>query len=178
MKGILLAGISFIFFLGLSVLILRFYKGNKEFKVFFANFLLSSILYSTLSFSFSPDLGFLSLEWIEKASKVDFLYGLAILAMVFHGFWTFAYASNLGPSGDLMTELYERGEEGASETELLAIFLQEENDLDIILARRIPKLLKEGYIKEEGNGYRVLPRGLFYGRITHVLKRALNSEGG
>ena len=52
-----------------------------------------------------PDLGFLPASWRETAAAVDFSNGLLILALVFHGFWCFAYFACLSPSMGVMVEL-------------------------------------------------------------------------
>src|SRR4029453_4855284 len=175
MKGLALASLAFLLLVVGSAITLRFYRGNKEFKVFLGAFGAAFLGYAAAFPLTPPDLGVLPVGWLEAVPAVDFWNGLLMLALVFHGFWCFAYFACLSPSMGVMVELRARGERGISAEEALAMQGRGE-PVNLIFQRRLPKLVQGGYVREEGGAYRLLPRG---GRIPPprpFLKRLINSE--
>jgi len=57
MKGLVLAGLAFTLLMAGSVVALRFYTGNKEFKVFLGSFAAAVALYAGAFWLAAPDLG-------------------------------------------------------------------------------------------------------------------------
>ena len=106
---------------------------------------------------------------------VDFWNGLLVLALVFHGFWCFAYFACLSPSMGVMVELRARERGGISAEEALAMHGREQ-PVNLIFQRRLPKLVQGGYVREEGGAYRLLPRGGRIAALGAFLKRLINSE--
>ena len=175
MKGLVLAALAFLLLVVGSAIILRFYRGNKEFKVFLGAFV-TAVLGYAVAFPLTPsDLGLLPAGWLEPAPVVDFLNGLLMLALVFHGFWCFAYFACLSPSMGVMVELRARGERGISAEEALAMHGREQ-PVNLIFQRRLPKLVQGGYVREEDGAYRLLPRGGRIAALGGFLKRLINSE--
>ena len=175
MKGLALASLAFLLLVVGSAIALRFYRGNKEFKVFLGVFLAAVLGYAAAFSLTPPDLGVLPGEWLEAAAAVDFWNGLLILALVFHGFWCFAYFACLSPSMGVMVELRARGARGISAEEALAMH-DREQPVNLIFQRRLPKLVQGGYVREEGGAYRLLPRGGRIAALGAFLKRLINSE--
>jgi hypothetical protein len=175
MKGLLLAVVAFVLLVTGSVVALHLYRGNKEFKVFLGAFAAAVVGYAVAFRLTSPDLGFLRAAWLEPAAAVDFLNGLLVLALVFHGFWCFAYFACLSPSMGVMVALRARGGRGISAEEALAMQGREE-PVNLIFQRRLPKLVQGGYVREEGGTYRLLPRGSRIAALGAFLKRLINSE--
>ena len=174
MKGLILAALAFVLLVVGSGVALRLYRGNKEFKVFLAAFAAAVAGYA-LTYAVTPaDLGFLPPAWIEPAA-VEFWNGLLMLALVFHGFWCFAYFACLSPSMGVMVELRARGTRGISAEEALAM-QGDEQPVNLIFQRRLPKLVQGGYVREEGGAYRLLPRGGRIAALGAFLKRLINSE--
>jgi hypothetical protein len=175
MKGLVLASLAFLLLVAGSAVALRVYRGNKEFKVFLGVFAAAVAGYA-IAFPLTPhDLGFLPVAWLEPATAVDFWNGLLVLALVFHGFWCFAYFACLSPSMGVMVELRARGERGISVEEALAMQGREE-PVNLIFQRRLPKLVQGGYVREEGGAYWLLPRGGRIAALGAFLKRLINSE--
>ena len=175
MKGLLLASLAVLLLVVGSTITLRFYRGNKEFKIFLGAFMAAVLGYAA-AFPLTPsDLGVLPAGWLEPAPAVDFWNGLLMLALVFHGFWCFAYFACVSPSMGVMVELRTRGERGISEKEVLALHSREQ-PVNLIFQRRLPKLVQGGYVREEGGAYRLLPRGGRIAMLGIFLKRLINSE--
>src|ERR1700738_4796222 len=137
---------------------LRVYPGNKEFKIFLGAFAGSVVLYAAGFWLLPADLGFIPPVWQESSPAVDLGNGLLILVLVFHGYWCFAYFSCLSPSMSVMVELRQRGSEGMTGWEALATRGSGE-PVNLIFRRRLPKLLKGGYVTEEDGAYRLLHPG-------------------
>jgi hypothetical protein len=177
MKGLVLAGLAFTLLVAGSVVALRFYTGNKEFKVFLGSFAAAVALYAGAFWLAAPDLGFLPASWRETSPAVDFGNGLLILALVFHGYWCFCYFACLSPSMSVMVALRARGARGMSSAEALAIHGSDQ-PVNLIFQRRLPKLLRGGYVREEPGGYRLLARGGRVAAFGSFLKRLINAQVG
>src|SRR4030095_920168 len=162
MKGLALASLAFLLLVVGSAITLRFYRGNKEVKVFLGAFGAAVLGYAAAFPLTPPDLGVLPVGWLEAVPAVDFWNGLLMLALVFHGFWCFAYFACLSPSMGVMVELRARGHRGISVAEALAM-QGREKPVNLIFQRRLPKLIAGGYINQEGGAYRLLPPG---GRVA------------
>jgi hypothetical protein len=175
MKGLVLASLAFLLLVAGSAVALRLYRGNKEFKVFLGAFVAAAAGYVVAFPLTPPDLGFLPAGWLEPAAAVDFWNGLLVLALVFHGFWCFAYFACLSPSMGVMVELRARAARGISAEEALAMHGREQ-PVNLIFQRRLPKLVQGGYVREEGGAYRLLPRGGRIAALGAFLKRLINSE--
>lgn len=175
MKGLTLAGVALVLLVAGSAAILRFYAGNKEFKVFLGAFAAVVVFYTGAFWLLPPDLGFISARWQETAPAVDFWNGLLILALVFHGYWCFSYFACLSPSMSVMVALRLKGTHGMSAAEALAIHGSEQ-PVDLIFQRRLPKLLQGGYVREEADGYRLLARGGRVAALGSFLKRLINAQ--
>ena len=175
MKGLVLAGLAFALLVAGSAAALRLYRGNKEFKVFLGAFAAAVAGYA-IAFALTPDdLGVLPPAWLESVAWVDFGNGLLALALVFHGFWCFAYFACLSPSMGVMVELRARGGRGISEAEALAMQGREE-PVNLIFQRRLPKLIQGGYVVDEAGTYRLLPRGARVAALGAFLKWLINSD--
>jgi hypothetical protein len=177
MKGLVLAGLAFVLLVVGSAVALRFYTGNKEFKVFLGAFAGAVGLYAGAFWRSAPDLAFLPVGWRETSPAVDFGNGLLILSLVFHGYWCFCYFACLSPSMSVMVALRPRGAQGMSSAEALAIHGSEQ-PVDLIFQRRLPKLLQGGYVREESGGYRLLARGGRVAAFGSFLKRLINAQVG
>ena len=177
MKGLILAGLALVLLAVGSTIALRFYSGNKEFKVFLGAFAGAVAFYTGTFWRSTPDLGFLPGSWLEASPSVDFGNGLLILLVVFHGYWSFCYFACLSPSMSVMVALRQRGRQGMTSVEALAIHGSEE-PVDLILQRRLPKLLRGGYVREESGGYRLLARGGRVAALGSFLKRLINAQVG
>jgi hypothetical protein len=175
MKGLTLAAAAFLLLVIGSALALRVYRGNKEFKVFLGAFASAVLGYAAAFPLTPPDLGFLPAGWLEPAASVDFANGLLVLALVFHGFWCVAYFTGVSPSMGVMIELRERGERGISAEEALAMHSNQQS-MNLIFQRRLPKLVQGGYVRDEGGVYRLLPRGGRIAALGAFLKRLINSD--
>jgi hypothetical protein len=177
MRGLALAAGAFALLVVASAVILRVYPGDKEFKVFLGTFVGSAVLYAAGFWLLPADLGFIPPAWQESSPVVDLGNGLLILALVFHGYWCFAYFSCLSPSMSVMVALRRRGSEGMTESEALAIHGSDE-PVNLIFRRRLPKLLKGGYVGEEDGAYRLLARGGRVAALGSFLKRLINAQVG
>ena len=106
---------------------------------------------------------------------VDFVNGLIVLGTVFHGFWVFAYVACLGPTMSLLVEMSQRGRRGITTDEALAIFGKDEA-MNLILKRRLPKLINGGYLEQDNHVYRLLPRGVRIARISLFCKKIVGAS--
>src|SRR5258708_4633321 len=154
MKGLLLAGLASALLMLGTVIGLRFYHGGREFKVFIAAFAGAVGLYAGASWLLPPALGFIPASWQETSPVVDFGNGLLVLALVFHGFWTFCYFACVSPSMTVLVKLQLRGRDGMSADEAFAMQGSEE-PVNLIFQRRLPKLIRGGYVGDEAGAYRL-----------------------
>ena len=177
MRGLVLAASAFALLVLASAVVLRVYPGDKEFKVFLGAFVGSVVLYAGGFWLLPADLGFIPPAWQESSPAVDLGNGLLILVLVFHGYWCFAYFSCLSPSMSVMVALRQRGSGGMTESEALAIQGSDE-PVNLIFRRRLPKLLKGGYVSEEDGAYRLLARGERVASLGSFLKRLINAQVG
>lgn len=178
MKGLLLAVLSFVILVGVSMSLLRLYRGKKYFKVFLIAFAFAVGMYSYLHWVFSHDLGFLPQSFLEPHATLDFVNGLLVLALFFHSFWDVVYTTALtGFSGHLTVLLACKG--GLSRKEILSIY-GANDEIDRVLAWRLPNLLQGGYLEAQGSGFHLRPKGWAVARLTRLLKRMLTAceEGG
>ncbi|MFQ5912845.1 MAG: hypothetical protein ACE5JS_06660, partial [Nitrospinota bacterium] len=153
MKGLLLAAGAFLLLVALSVVLLRFYRGKKHYKVFLSAFALAVGFYIVLYRALPENLGFVPPGWLEPHRTLDFLNGLLILTLGFVGFWDSVYTTVLtGFSANLMVLLAEGGE--LSREEILGLYGAGKK-LDRVLAWRLPKLIEGNYLEAEGAGYRL-----------------------
>ncbi len=119
MKGLVLSAAALVLLVLGSAVALRFYRGNKEFRVFLGAFAAAVVLYTGTFWLLPPDLGFLPAGWRETVAWVDFGNGLLLLVLMFHGYWCFSYFACLSPSMSVMVSLRLRGREGMSRAEVL-----------------------------------------------------------
>lgn len=176
MKGILLSLIAFLILLLASVLAVRHYRGRKYFHLFLAIFPFSCLLYGLLFYGMPEDLYFLPRQWLEPSPLVDFGNGLLILFLLFHLLWDTAYAMILtGFSSELAVRLFLHKEEGLSAEALLKEF-GEDQEIDHILAWRLPNLLKSHYVVAEGNSFRLLRKGKWIAAFSLFLKKLFNMD--
>ena len=89
MKGLVLSGAALTLLMIGSAVALRFYRGNKEFRLFIGAFTAAEALYVAGFWLLPPDLGFLPTAWQETAPLVDFGNGFLLLVLMFHGYWCF-----------------------------------------------------------------------------------------
>ena len=177
MRGLALAALAFALLVAGSVTALHVYRGGKEFKVFLAAFAGSVVLYAG-AFSLLPaDLGFLPVSWQETSPVVDFWNGLLILALVFHGYWSFCYFACVSPSMSVLVDPRVRGREGMSPGEALAM-QGSDGPVNLIFQRRLPKLIRGGYVREEAGAYRLLSRGARVAALGSFLKKLINAQVG
>jgi hypothetical protein len=172
MKGLTLAVISLGFFVISCGLLLRLYRGDKEYKVFLGSFGSALIVYAVLFAALPRDLGLLPASVVEPAAAVDFLNGILVLSMIFHGIWTLSYIVWTGPTMRLLNEMSRSRGQGISVREAVLQFGGGEGD-NILLRRRLPKLITGGYITEEDRVYRLLPRGRSAARMLLRVRRAI-----
>ena len=167
MKGLILSSFSFLFLIGLSLILLRIYQGKKYFKMFLMAFVLTCVFYGG-AYKILPDnLGFLTEPFLEPHGRVDFWVGALILLLVFHIFWDTAYGAVLtGFSSYLMTLLFQR--KGLSIDEILEIYDSKQYSEQIFLWR-INNLLRGGYLIQEGESFRLQPKGKIVARIVFFL---------
>ncbi|HYB71562.1 MAG TPA: hypothetical protein VEH80_12860 [Candidatus Bathyarchaeia archaeon] len=177
MKGLVLAGLAFALLVAGSAVALRFYRGNKEFKVFLGSFAAALALYAGAFWLSASNLGFLPASWRETSPAVDFGNGVLILALVFHGYWCFCYFACLSPSMSVLVALRARGTRGMSGAEALAIHGSGQ-PVNLIFQRRLPKLLRGGYVREESGWYQLLARGGRVAALGSLLKRLINAQVG
>ena len=174
MRGVVLASVSFLALVGLCAGGLRFYSGRKYFKIFLVAFAVAAAVYALLYRALPDDLGVLPVGWLEPNGTVDFLNGILILVLLFHSFWDAVYTTALtGFSGNLIVLLHRHG--GLSRDQLLEIYGARE-EIDRVLAWRLPNLLEGGYLRAEGAGYRLRPKGWLIGRVTRWLKLLLTAH--
>lgn len=177
MKGLVLAAVVFGLMVVGTIVGLRVYRGDKEFKVFLGAFAAAAALYA-VGFRLLPtDLGCLPAAWVETSAPVDFVNGLGILVLVFHGFWSFSYFACVSPSMSALIALRLRGRAGMSRDEALAVQGTAE-PVNLIFQRRLPKLQRGGYVREDADGYRLLDRGRRVAVFGSFLKRIINSQIG
>jgi hypothetical protein len=106
---------------------------------------------------------------------VDFGNGLLILALVFHGFWSFSYFVCVSPSMSALIALRLRRGAGLGRDEAMALQGSAE-PVNLIFQRRLPKLLQGGYVSEEAGRYRLLARGGKVAALGSFLKRVINAQ--
>jgi hypothetical protein len=177
MKGLVLSGAALALLVIGSAVALRFYRGNKEFRLFIGAFAAAEALYVAGFWLLPPDLGFLPTAWQETVPLVDFGNGFLLLVLMFHGYWCFSYFACLSPSMGVMVALRLRGREGMTRSEALAI-QGSDQPVNLIFQRRLPKLLEGGYVREEAGAYRILAPGERVAALGSFLKRLINAQVG
>lgn len=178
MKGLILALLWFVLFLAAAVFLLRLRRRIKPFKVFLALFGATIPPYVYFYHVTPPDLCFLPKGLIEPCAMADFLYGLGVYALLFHNFWDFIYAGPMGFSAGLMVELEHSGGLGLSTDTIIACF-ESEGGGDKIFGRRMPNLLRGGYIVMNGDRVRLTRKGRGIAAVTLFLKKLICAgEGG
>ena len=177
MKGLVLAAVALGLMVVGTIVGLRFYRGDKEFKVFLGAFATAAALYAVGFWLVAADVGFLPARWVETSAPVDFVNGLVILVLVFHGFWSFSYFACVSPSMSALIALRLRGRAGMSREEAMAV-QGTAAPVNLIFQRRLPKLERGGYVREDADGYRLLDRGRKVAVFGSFLKRIINSQIG
>ena len=168
MKGLFLAGFSFLVLVVLSLIFLRFYRGKKYYRMFLLAFIGALGIYVYLQVALPDDLGFLPRWLVESRRAVDFWNGLLVLLLIFHIYWDVAYATALtGFSSNLMILLSRPN--GLSMGEILEIY-GAGSPLDRVLLWRLDSLLRGKYLKQEASGFRILTKGKTVARFSRFLK--------
>jgi len=175
-KGLILAGICLGCLVGGAAAALRGYRGDQEYKVLLGALAGAFLLYTALFAALPADLGFLPRGAVEPAASVDFWNGALVLALVFHGIWTFTYMAWTGPTIRVLRALARARDRGLTMREILGEF-ESGGQVNALLRRRLPKLVGGGYLREEGGVYTLLPRGRAAGGIAARVKRALGDLG-
>src|SRR5258706_932471 len=105
MKGLVLSEAALVLLVIGSAVALRFYRGNKEFRLFLGAFVGAVVLYAGTFWILPADLGFLPAGWRERAALLDFGNRPLLLGLLFLGSWCFSYFACLSPSLTLMVAL-------------------------------------------------------------------------
>lgn len=179
MKGLLLALFCFLIFLFLSVPLIRWYRGRKEFQLLsFASFWIL-ILYSSLYRIFPKDLGFLPQAWLTTPSWADYANSLVILTFLCVGFSQTIYNAFMeGLSFTLLIKLLHKGEAGITLAELEKNYPKAISS-QVVFETRLTKMTRGHYISEEDKGrFKILPKGILVGRLVKWLQQTLNIKQG
>ena len=171
MRGLILCALCFLLLVIVSAVGLKMRRWKREYRWLLLVFAGSASLYTLLHFLMPPDLGFLGHSLLEPSTPVDFWNGLLIMAMLFHGYWVYVYASGFGPSSNILVAIHERGPQTYDE---IADLHRGSGPLDALLARRLPKLQESGYIRKEGEGYVMQPPARKYALLVLLLNRLFN----
>ena len=178
MKGLIFALLWFIIFLTITFPILRAKRWKKPFKLFLTVFIATIPPYMFFYRITPQDLYFLPRNLLEPCTVIDFLYGLGIYTLLFHSFWDLIYAGPMGFSAGLMVELEQAGQDGLS-THQLIFYFKREDRTDSIFGRRIPNLIRGGYIIMEEDSIVLTRKGRLISKITLFLKNLICAgEGG
>jgi hypothetical protein len=150
----------------------RVYRGKEEYKALLSSFGAALALYVILYELLPPSLGFLGAAWLDQSPAVGLWNGLLILVMMFHSFWAFTYACWTGPSIGLLINILRR-RKGLSADDALELFGQAE-PVNLVLVRRVPKLIRNGFVREADGAYRLTPKGERYAAVGVVLRWIIN----
>src|SRR5260370_17300104 len=112
MRGLILAGVALALLVVGSTVALRFYRGNKEFKVFLGAFAGAVGLYAAAFWFLPADLGILPPTSREGVPAGDFGNGLLVLTLIFHDYLCFCYFSRLIPPMSVMAAVRGTGRAG------------------------------------------------------------------
>jgi len=173
MKGLILSCACLMGIVTVSSTGLRLRKWQREYRWLLSVLAFFLPVYAML-YSITPrNLGFLGQAWMDSSGPIDFLNGLVILILCFHGFWVYVYASNVGPSGQSLVQLFSQGDGGLTRDEAIR-FYERLGSVDAIMSRRLRKLCENGHIESIEGGYRVLPPARKYAIIVKILRRLFN----
>lgn len=181
MKGIALALLSFALLVGLSVVLLRRYRGRKHYRVLLAAFATASAAYVGAHVATPADLGVFAERWLEPNRAVDIANGAVLLALLFHSYWDTLYTAVLtGFSANLLVVLDREG--GLGIDEVVRIYGADGAD-DHLVARRVRGLVEDGYLaatRPQDGSVRLTPKGRAMACLVKILKRLLTGrvEGG
>lgn len=179
MKGIVLGLISFVFFLCVSVLLLRVRLWKKHFQALLLASA-SGLAFYALGYLYTPvNLWFLPAGWLEPSSAVDCFNGFLLLALIIHCFWDFLYVFAItGFSTGLLIRVSRFMPDGTTVEDLVETY-RGCGGMDNIFARRIPKLIQGGYIRQDGGYLRLTSKGRAFGFTVLAIRKLLNvREGG
>jgi hypothetical protein len=154
----------------------RVYRGKEEYKALLSSFGAALALYVILYELLPPSLGFIAADWLERSSAVGLWNGLLILVMLFHSFWAFTYACWTGPSIGLLITILRRGK-GLTADDALELFGQAE-PVNLVLVRRLPKLIKNGFVRDADGAYRLTSKGERYAAVGFALRWIINMRLG
>jgi hypothetical protein len=171
-KGLILAGICLGALIAAAAVGLRVYRGDREYRILLGSLAGSVLLYAGLFAVLPPNLGILPRGGVEPDPAVDFWNGVLILVLVFHGIWAFTYMVWTGPTVRVLLAASRAGRAGLTMDEVLRQF-ETSDRANQLLRRRLPKLTRGGYLREERGRYVLLPRGRAAGRIVTRVKQAI-----
>ena len=176
MKGTLLALLSFFLFAIASLFFLRSYRGKKYFYIFLAESPFVCLSYACLFYYLPENLFFLPPGLSEPCRLVDFCNGFLILLLLIHIFWDALYGMILtGFSTELIVQLFLQKERGLSVKELSEAF-GEAQEMDVVLAWRLPNLLRNGYLSPEGDRFYLTKKGRSLAIFAAFLKRLFTMD--
>lgn len=172
MKSWVLAFACLLFMLPTAALASRLYRGHREYRMLLAAFGVALVLYAALYQLLPPDLGFLPADWLEESPAVGLANGILALMMIFHSFWAVCYVCWTGPSIGLLVSTLRR--QALTTAEALEIYGRKE-PVNLVLVRRLPNLMNNGYIARKGcRTYQLLPKGERYAAVGFLLRRTIN----
>jgi hypothetical protein len=167
MKGLLLAGASFLFLNLLTAVTFRLYSGKRYYRVLIVDFLVTLAGFMALHRATPPDLGFLGADWLEPDARVDLVVGALVLALLFHSFWNTVYIAFGGFSANLMILL---DRDPSLTAERFISMFGADREVDQVLEWRLPNLVQGNYLEPHGSAWRVRPKGRFLGTFVRVWK--------
>lgn len=174
MHGLILAGFCLAVYAAGCSIGLRLYSKNREYRVLMLVLTAAATLYVILFQVLPENLGFLPAGTLEPCREMDFVNGLIALVVPAQTFWSYLYSTGTGPSSNMLVALHQAGEKGRSFEELYNLY-QRPGEVDLIFARRMPKLVEDGYLEKLETGYRMLPRARKFAWMASALKRIFNT---
>jgi len=179
MKGIIIALLGFLSVLLASSLLLRARSWERHFIALLLAFAVGLLAYVWIYFKTPYDLYWLPAGCLEPSRIVDFLNGVLFFCLMFHFFWDFVYAFALtGFSTGILVNVALEGERGIALERLIARYLDCSGG-DRIFSRRIPNLIRGGYLRQDGEVIVLTWKGRLLGIVVLAVKSLLNvREGG
>ncbi|MBI1957813.1 MAG: hypothetical protein HYY95_13760 [Candidatus Rokubacteria bacterium] len=173
MRGLLAAALTFLAFLGVQVVTYHFVRIRRRLFVMLWLWLLGFPGYVALVRLLPDDAAWLPPLLSAPSDAVVWINGALVYWFLFAGYYQLFNMADNSVGVRSLIELSRGPQDGLSLEELKRYY-----SFDVMLGRRMERLVAAGYLEREGHRYRCTGRGLAAARLMRTLKGLLNLGPG
>lgn len=170
MKGFAISVVTLFLVVFLTVIFIRFYRGKHYLRVFLYLYLLGLLIYAGAYFFIPSNASFIPVSTPGESRWLDLGNGLLIYSFLFHCFIDVSFTTVItGFASTIMVHMARK--KHLTVEEMYKIFGFDKSDNDPVIEYRLGFLLKGNYISQDGNEFRLLPKGRLVAKTASFFQR-------